>query len=151
MYESLYGLSCDPFRLRPDHRFAYGHDCYARARSHLEYGLLRGEGIVLVTGAPGTGKSTLVEDVLAQQVDRPRQVARMLTTQSDVTEFLRMMAFAFGLSPQAPDRTSTRIAIQSFLQECFEQGNDVLLIIDEAQNLKPDCLEELRLLTNVQG
>ena len=75
MYESFYNLRADPFLISPDHRFAFAHGDYARARSYLEYGLRRGEGIVLITGVPGTGKSTVVDDLLARYPEGYRHLA----------------------------------------------------------------------------
>ena len=65
IYESVYRLNADPFRLSPDHHFAYSHRSYARSKSYLDYAMLQGEGFVMITGSPGTGKTTLIKEILA--------------------------------------------------------------------------------------
>jgi putative secretion ATPase (PEP-CTERM system associated) len=150
MYEAFYNLSTDPFKMSPDHRFAFPHPSYARARSYLEYGLFRGEGLVVVTGQPGTGKSTVIEDLLAQYGDESLVVARLFTTQLEVTELLRLVANALGINTKDADKASLLIRLERFLNTNYDAGRRVLLIIDEAQNLSQLALEELRLLTNIQ-
>lgn len=151
MYESYYGLRCDPFRMRPNQQFALRHEMYGRARGSLEYGLLRGEGIVLVTGATGTGKSILVEDLLSEYTHLNIRVARMMATPSDVGDVLRLAAFAMGIAHDNTDKISSFIAIQNHVQDMSAKGVRILLIIDEAQNLSAESLEELRLFSNIQG
>ncbi len=151
MYEAFYKLTVDPFMMSPDHRFSFPHKSYAKARAHLEYGLLRGEGLVIITGVPGTGKSTVINDLLEEYADqRNIHVARLLTTQLELDALLRMVAYTFGIQAEGMDRATVLHNIQQFLHRQFEAGKQVLLIIDEAQHLSEQALEELRLLTNIQ-
>jgi putative secretion ATPase (PEP-CTERM system associated) len=151
MYEEFYKLTVDPFMMSPDHRFSFPHKSYAKARAHLEYGLLRGEGLVIITGVPGTGKSTVINDLLEEYADqRNIHVARLLTTQLELDALLRMVAYTFGIQAEGMDRATVLYNIQRFLHRQFEAGKHVLLIIDEAQHLSEQALEELRLLTNIQ-
>ena len=150
MYESFYKLKADLFLMSPDHRFAFSHGGYAQARSYLEYGLIRGEGIVVVTGVPGTGKSTVVDDLLTRREGEKLKIARLASTPIRVDELLRMVAFALGVEPAGIDRASVLISIHKYLKEQYAQEHSVLLIVDEAQNLTAEGLEELRQLTNIQ-
>lgn len=151
MYEAFYHLTVDPFMMSPDHRFSFPHASYAKARAHLEYGLLRGEGLVVITGVPGTGKSTVINDLLEEYAhQRNIHVARLLTTQLELDALLRMVAYTFGIQAEGMDRATVLYNIQQFLHRQFEAGKHVLLIIDEAQHLSEQALEELRLLTNIQ-
>ena len=73
MYERFYGLATDPFRLSPDHRFCFNHHHFARAKAYIDYALHRAEGFVMITGKPGTGKTTLVHDLLDRLADSDDQ------------------------------------------------------------------------------
>ncbi|HHB12185.1 MAG TPA: DUF2075 domain-containing protein [Chromatiales bacterium] len=151
MYESFYKLTADPFVISPDHRFSFPHKSYVKARAHLEYGLLRGEGLVIVTGVPGTGKSTVINDLLEEYADQHDiYVARLLTTHLELEALLRMVAYTFGIQAEGMDRATVLHNIHQFLLRQFQAGKHVLLIIDEAQHLSEQALEELRLLTNIQ-
>jgi general secretion pathway protein A len=90
IYETVYKLSADPFRLSPDYRFSYSHPSYARAKAYLEYALLQGEGFVMITGAPGTGKTTLVRQILANIDITAVQVAMLTSTQLRTRDMLQM-------------------------------------------------------------
>lgn len=151
MYEAFYKLQADPFMMSPDHRFSYPHRSYTKARSHLEYGLLRGEGLVVVTGAPGMGKSTVINDVLEQYSKQHNiQVARLQTTQLEINDLLRMVAYAFGINADRMDKPTVLNRIEEYLHQQYDARRRVLLIIDEAQHLNENSLEEMRLLTNIQ-
>jgi general secretion pathway protein A len=150
MYEVFYNLSADPFRMSPDYHFAYPHRSYQKARDYLEYGLLKGEGLVVVTGIPGTGKSTVIHDLLAQYEDQDIVVTKIVTTQVEVDDLLRLLAYSFSIDAENRDKATLLRRIEEFLNLQYEAGRRVLLIIDEAQNLSERALEELRLLTNIQ-
>lgn len=150
MYEAFYGFSEDPFRISPDYRFSYPHRSYLKAKNYLEYGLLRAEGIVVVTGEPGTGKSTVINDLLSDYDSNELVVAKLLTTQIDSNDLLRMLAYSFGLDALSMDKATVLTHLEHYLNELFESGQRALLIVDEAQNLSIDSLEELRLLSNLQ-
>lgn len=150
MYEEFYHLDSDPFKMSPDHRFAFSHDSYSKARNYLEYGLVRGEGLVVITGLPGMGKSTVIEDLLSEHGGPDLEVARLQTTQLEVRELLRLVAYALGISAHNTDKATLLIRLADYLNKQYDAGRRVLLIIDEAQNLSQQALEELRLLTNIQ-
>jgi general secretion pathway protein A len=150
MYEAFYGLTEDPFRLSADPRFCFSHQSYARAKAYVQYALHRAEGFVMITGRPGTGKTTLVQDLLATLPKREVVVATLVSTQLGADDLLRMTAYEFGLDSDAPRKAQVLQRLMEFLNQQQRQGLRSLLIIDEAQELPPEALVELRLLTNLQ-
>ncbi|KXX63348.1 AAA family ATPase [Marichromatium gracile] len=150
MYEHFYALGADPFRLSPDHRFCFTHRNYARARSYIDYALHRGEGFVMITGRPGTGKTTLINDLLDRLPTQEVSVSMLVSTQLAAEDLLRMTAHGFGLSAGAPRKADVLQGLMAFLERQHQAGRRALLIIDEAQDLAVSALEELRLLTNLQ-
>ena len=150
MYETYYRLAADPFRLSPDPRFCYEHPSFARARKYMQYALRRAEGFIMVTGRPGTGKTTLVETLLAGLVNGGPVAARLVTAQLGPDELLRKVAYAFGLSAERLDKASLLHQLERFLSQHTRSGRGALLVVDEAQGLNASALEELRLLTNLQ-
>ena len=150
MYEGFYGLKTDPFRLSADPRFCYNHRSYARAKAYVQYALHRAEGFVLITGRPGTGKTTLVHDLLATLPDKEVVVGTLVSTQLEAEDLLLMTGHAFGVEFESPRKALVLQRLSQFFNEKHSKGLRVLLIIDEAQDLAPPALEELRLLTNLQ-
>ena len=150
MYDIAYQFDADPFRLSPDHRFSFRHKSYARSKANLDYALTRGEGFVMITGSPGSGKTTLLNDVLANADKTNRAMARIVTTQLDDKDLLRMVAFSFKLNMQNLDKASILHHLEKFLVKQYQLHRHSLLIIDEAQDLDKTALEEIRLLTNLQ-
>ncbi|MCK4586833.1 MAG: AAA family ATPase, partial [Gammaproteobacteria bacterium] len=150
MYDIAYHFDADPFRLTPDHRFCFRHKSYAKSKAYLDYALTRGEGFVMITGSPGSGKTTLLNDVLTNADKTNRAMARIVTTQLDDKDLLRMVAFAFKLNTQNLDKASILHHLEEFLVKQYQLHRHSLLIIDEAQDLDKTALEEIRLLTNLQ-
>lgn len=150
MYSEAYHLHADPFRLSPDERFCFRHQSFARNKAYLDYALERGEGFVMITGSPGSGKTTLLNDVLANADKSHRPIARIVTSQLDANDLLRMVAYSFDIQSHEVDKASLLHQIEKFLIDKFSQSQHSLLIIDEAQALNKAALEEIRLLTNLQ-
>jgi putative secretion ATPase (PEP-CTERM system associated) len=150
MYETYYRLSADPFRLSPDPRFCFEHPSFSRARKYMQYALRRAEGFILVTGRPGTGKTTLVESLLAGLASGGPVAARLVTAQLQPDELLRKVAYAFGLHAERLDKATLLHQLERYLVQQTRTGRGALLVIDEAQGLESSALEELRLLTNLQ-
>jgi len=150
MYEQFYGLKADPFRLSADHRFCFDHRSYARAKAYVQYALYRAEGFVMVTGRPGTGKTTLINDLLASLPDKEFVAGTLVSTQLGAEDLLLMTGYAFGLDFHTTQKALVLQRLMEFLNQQHRQGLRTLLIIDEAQDLAPSALEELRLLTNLQ-
>ncbi|NVD96940.1 XrtA/PEP-CTERM system-associated ATPase [Massilia sp. BJB1822] len=151
MYESYYGLSDKPFRLRPDPHFFFGSKGHKRAMAYLEYGLSQGEGFIVITGEVGAGKTTLVRN-LFNQIETDRIVAaHIVNTHLDSDDTLRSVVAGFGLPYEdAASKTVLLARLEAFLRTSEQQGKRALLVVDEAQNLTPRVVEELRMLSNFQ-
>lgn len=150
MYQSFFNLSNKPFRLSPDPRFFFPSRGHKRALAYLRYGLSQDEGFVVITGAPGTGKTTLAKILLQEMDDKHVVVAHLTTTQLDADDMLRMVAASFGLRYEGLDKTGLLKALEHFLLARARERKRALLVIDEAQNLPARSLEELRMLSNLQ-
>ncbi len=150
MYEHFFKLKAEPFRLSPDHRFCYNHAQYAKAKAYMAYAFMRAEGFVMVTGSPGTGKTTLIGDLVESLADENVQVANLVSTQLAADDLLRMVAFAFGLAAEVAEKSSVLHQLNTRFLALQREGGRALLIVDEAQDLTHKAMEELRLLTNLQ-
>jgi type II secretory pathway predicted ATPase ExeA len=104
MYERFFNLTADPFRLSPDHRFCYKHAHFAKAKAYMAYAFRRAEGFVLVTGPPGTGKTTLIGDILEYLAGENVVVANLVSTQLAEDDLLRSVAFAFDVKESEENR-----------------------------------------------
>ncbi|WP_426194752.1 XrtA/PEP-CTERM system-associated ATPase [Massilia sp. DWR3-1-1] len=150
MYETYYGLSAKPFRLRPDPHFFYGSKGHKRAMAYLDYGLSQGEGFIVITGEVGAGKTTLVRNLLNNMPSEQIIAANIVNTSLDADDTLRMVAAAFGLPYENASKPDLLTRLEAFLREADRAGKRPLLIVDEAQNLTPRTVEELRMLSNFQ-
>ncbi len=150
MYERFFNLTAEPFRLSPDHRFCYNHARYAKAKAYMAYAFMRAEGFVMVTGSPGTGKTTLIGDLVESLADENVQVANLVSTQLAADDLLRMVAFAFGVDAQQMDKSTILQQLTNRFLTLHRECGRALLIVDEAQDLTRTAMEELRLLTNLQ-
>lgn len=150
MYETYYGLSAKPFRLRPDPHFFFGSKGHKRAMAYLEYGLSQGEGFIVVTGEVGAGKTTLVRNLFNNLPSEQIVAAHIVNTHLDSDDTLRMVVSAFGLPYENVSKTDLLTRLEQFLRAVDESGKRALLVVDEAQNLTPRTVEELRMLSNFQ-
>ena len=151
MYESFYQLQSNPFSLTPDPHFCYRHLGHRQAREYLEYALNLGEGMVMVAGRPGTGKTTLVESFISGMRNGAVVAVHIAAAQLDPDNLLRAVAYSFDLEAEGQDRATLRFRIRNYLESLHDKGKRALLIIDEAQGLPCDALDELRLLTDLQS
>lgn len=150
MYAAFYNLSANPFRLSPDSRLLFRSQTHGKALAYLKYGLQSGEGMVAITGNAGTGKTTLARYILAG-VDRSRIMAvELMAPRLESGGVLRLVAAALGLAYQQLPKSTLLKNIENFLMARARERKRVLLVVDEAQNLAADALEELRMLSNLQ-
>ncbi len=152
MYKSFYNLQENPFQLNANLDFFYYSASHKRAKAYLRYGLIQGEGFVVVTGMPGTGKTMLVKD-LSQflKEDEDIVVGLMVTSQVGAEDTLRMLISVFSIDHEYDDSKASLInSLKNFFIECARKGKRALLVVDEAQNLPKQSIEELRMLTNFE-
>lgn len=150
MYTSFYNFSSRPFQLSPNHRFFFGSKGHRRAMAYLTYGLHQREGLIVVTGDVGTGKTTLV-DYLAEQLSAgPFVAGRVSAGQIEPNNVLPLVAKAFQLPTTDRDQAELQKDIEAFLVTRNKARKRPLLVIDEAQNWPLPALEELRMLANLQ-
>ncbi len=150
MYEAFYGLGGKPFQLNPDPSFYFGSRQHRRAMAYLEYGLHQNEGFIVITGEIGAGKTTLVRNLFSKLDAGEVVAANLVSTQLDADDILRMVAAAFGLPTKQTAKSDLLLSLEAFLVSIAGKGKRCLLVIDEAQNLTPRAVEELRMLSNFQ-
>jgi general secretion pathway protein A len=150
MYEEYYGLTGKPFQTNPDPTFYFGSRQHRRAMAYLEYGLHRNEGFIVITGEVGAGKTTLVRNLLSKLDPDKFIAAHLVSTQLDADNALRLVASVFGIPTSAETKADLLVALEAFLVNVYRSGKRCLLIVDEAQNLSMQAVEELRMLSNFQ-
>ncbi|WP_057833128.1 XrtA/PEP-CTERM system-associated ATPase [Colwellia sp. TT2012] len=150
MYENYYGFSERPFQLSPDPRFYFATKHHQRALSYLQYGLDQGEGFIVITGPIGTGKTTIARNLLANIADENIVAAQLVTTNLSPDELLELVAAEFNITVSGSSKADVLQSIERFLINLHKQGKRALLLVDEAQNLPPETVEELRMLSNFQ-
>lgn len=150
MYESYYGFTERPFQLSPDPRFFFATNHHQRALSYLQYGLDQGEGFIVITGPIGTGKTTIARNLLNNISDSDIVAAQLVTTKLSPEELLDLVAAEFKIKVEGHSKAETLQAIEKFLIDLNKQGKRALLLVDEAQNLPAETVEELRMLSNFQ-
>ena len=150
MYEKHFSLTDRPFTIVPNPGCLYMSAKHKLAFAHLQYGLMEGTGIVVLTGGIGTGKTTLLRFLLGR-IERAMDVAVVFNTNVTGSELLRLIIREFEAGEPGPDKAANLAMLNDFLIERFRQGRQAIVIIDEAQNLSSQALEEVRLLSNLQG
>ncbi len=151
MYDEHFGLNGRPFQLTPDARFWYETATHRKAMAYLGYGLAQGEGFVVVTGDIGAGKTTLVGHLTAMLDPAALNVITIVSTAIPADDLLRIVATGLGVDPQGLAKAQLLTAIERGLHAVARSGRRTLLIVDEAQALPVDALEELRMLSNFQA
>ena len=150
MYESFYGFTGKPFQLNPDPAFYFSSKGHSSAYSYLKYGVFQGEGFIVVTGEVGAGKTTLARALL-EELDPNQVVAvQLVSTMLDADNLLKAVATAFGLRVRGEDKALLLASLEAFLTSLVTENKRALLIVDEAQNLNAQAMEELRMLSNFQ-
>lgn len=150
MYAAYFGLRQEPFSIAPDPRLLFMSERHREALAHLLYGVKGGGGFVLLTGEIGTGKTTVCRSFL-EQVPADCNLAYIFNPKLTVGELLQAVCHEFGVPVGAQETVKAHVdALNAFLLAQHAAGRNNLLVIDEAQNLEPDVLEQLRLLTNLE-
>ena len=150
MYETFFGLAERPFDLTPDPRFLVLTDSHREVLSNLEYGIASRKGVTVVVGEAGSGKTTLIRTVIARQ---PQRVLSVHINNPTLTrqEFVETLASKFGLSDRAVASKASMLAeLETLLRSRNARGETTVLIVDEAQSLSLELLEEIRLLANTE-
>ena len=152
MYLSFFGLNEKPFAITPDPRYLYLSERHAEALAHLLYGINEAGGFVQLTGEVGTGKTTIVRSLLAQ-TPKNAEIALILNPKMTATEFLLTICEELGIG--VPDSATESLKdlvdiLSRYLLRAHGNGRRVVVVVDEAQNLAPAVLEQVRLLTNLE-
>jgi type II secretory pathway predicted ATPase ExeA len=150
MYKRFYGLQANPFNLNPDPRFLYESRWVEEALACLKYGIESRKGFVMLTGEVGTGKTTLLNKLLRFLRAKGLSTAYVFNPRLKVMEFLQYMMADFGLPVDSNGKAAYLQRLNQFLLERYSAGKTAVLIVDEAQNLSTDVLEEIRMLTNLE-
>ncbi len=149
MYLEFFELEESPFKLTPDASFLYLSKAHARAKAYMDYTIWNRDGFVVITGEIGSGKTTLIQHLLTS-LDDNVEVARLYQTQLDEIQFFQAILVEFGFKPFNASKVELLDMLNTFLIEQYGLDRQVILIIDEAQNLSPRVLEEIRLLTGME-
>jgi general secretion pathway protein A len=149
VYLEYYGLKEPPFNITPNPRFLFFSAKHREALNHLLYGIRERKGFVQLTGEVGAGKTTLCRSML-EQLGENFCTALILNPVMDSDQLMKAIAMEFGVDVKGLDRLETVASINGFLLEQVALGKDVVLIIDEAQDLTDDLLEQVRLLSNLE-
>ncbi|WAJ69891.1 XrtA/PEP-CTERM system-associated ATPase [Catenovulum adriaticum] len=150
MYEAFYGLKEKPFHLTPDPHFFFASKLHTRALSYLKYGITQGEGFIVITGAIGTGKTTIANSMLAEIDEQEVKAIQIVTPKLNPDDLIIVTAEKLGLSTEHKTKGQILQQIEKELIRLVETGHRALLIVDEAQNLPVESVEELRMLSNFQ-
>lgn len=152
MYTSFFGLNEKPFSITPDPRYLFMSERHGEALAHLVYGVTESGGFVQLTGEVGTGKTTLVRSLLLNRMPENADVAVVLNPQITAHEFLLTICEELGIQvPGQKDSIKALTdALNHHLLSAHAEGRRTILVVDEAQNLAPAVLEQVRLLTNLE-
>lgn len=150
MYEAYFKLSSKPFDLLPDPRFIYLSASHKKAQTYLDYGIRERSGFILLTGEVGSGKTTLIRNLLDRCYEHI-VLSKIFNTRVSSEQLLAMINDDFGLEVQGKDKVALIRDLNDFLIAQYAAGNQPILIIDEAQNLSQDLLEEVRMLSNLEA
>ena len=152
MYTAFFGLNEKPFAITPDPRYLFMSERHGEALAHLVYGVTESGGFIQLTGEVGTGKTTLVRTLLQNRLPDNADVAVVLNPRLSAIEFLETICEELGiLEPELKGSTKALVdALNKQLLQAHSEGRRVILVVDEAQNLSRDVLEQVRLLTNLE-
>lgn len=150
MYDGYYNFTQKPFQLTADPEFFYNSVIHKRAIAYMRYGLTQGEGFVVITGMPGLGKTMLVKELVKTLSDEKIVYGVMVSSQVGPIETLKIVSSTFGLPYEGDDKALLLAGIEKFIKISAEKEQRILLIVDEAQNMPKESLEELRMISNFE-
>jgi general secretion pathway protein A len=150
MYQRFFGLRESPFNVNPDPRYLFLTGKIQEALAGLTYGIQNRKGFILLTGEVGTGKTTLLNRLLDWLHRRPAKTAYIFNSRLDVTQLFDFIMAEFEIPCASREKSHVLLSLNQWLLERYRAGETAVLIIDEAQNLSPEVLEEIRLLTNLE-
>jgi len=150
MYHKFYGLSENPFNVNPDPRYLYVTEHIQEALACLRYGIENRKGFILLTGEVGTGKTTLLNKLLETLRQQGIASAFLFNSRLNTIQFFDFMLADFGLPTEPRIKSQMLMRLNHWLLDRFRTGGTTVLIVDEAQNLSLEVLEEIRLLTNLE-
>jgi general secretion pathway protein A len=148
MYEQFYGFEESPFNITPDPRFLFFSEKHREAFNHLLFGVRERKGFIQITGEVGAGKTTLCRALL-EELGPSYRTALILNPIMTRDQLLWMLLNELGLDPGEDDDILRLERLNGYLLDQIRHGHDVVLLIDEAQNLSRDLLEQIRLLSNL--
>jgi len=149
MYEEFYGFKELPFNVTPDPKFLYRSSSHRDALAYVTYGVFQKKGFVALTGEVGVGKTTVV-NAFIDLFNPSLEVAFVFSTKFPFDQLLYLICRDFGLEVEGMNKAQMLLVLNRFLIEQYEKNRNTVLIIDEAQNLSPEVLEELRMLSNLE-
>ena len=149
MYLDHFRLTAKPFELTPDSGFLFMSKPHNRAKAYMDYTVWNREGFLVITGEIGCGKTTLIQKLLSE-LDENFVVAKIFQTQLDEVEFLQALLVELGLNPFNARKVELLDMLSTFLVEQFQQGKQIVLIVDDAHNLGRKVLEEIRMLAGLE-
>jgi len=149
MFEQFFGLSENPFNVTPDPRFLFLSRAHDEALSYLRYGIEQRKGFIMITGEVGAGKTTICRTLLASLPGTVKTALILNPALSDI-ELLQAINQDFGIDASPTSKKALLDELYNFLIRTFVEGNNAVLIIDECQNLAPEVLEQIRMLSNLE-
>jgi general secretion pathway protein A len=149
MYENFFGLKIKPFDLVPDPDFLFFSRSHKKAVTYLNYGIKEKIGFILMTGEVGSGKTTIVRNLI-RGLNSNVRLSKIFNTKVSSEQLLAMINEDFGLHVNGKDKITLVRELNDFLIDQYMNNNQPILLIDEAQNLSPEVLEEIRLLSNLE-
>jgi len=150
MYKKFFGLRANPFNVNPDPRYLFLTRHAREALTCLAYGILNRKGFILLTGEVGTGKTTMLNQVLDLLSRKRVASAFLFNSRVNVTQLFDLMMADFGIPCDSGMKSQVLLRLHQWLLERYRAGENTVLIVDEAQNLSFSVLEEIRLLTNLE-